>query len=249
MMGKALLAGALFGLAGSVLSMFLVCLPQRTGDDLEILPDVIQDLGLLRQGVDAKAEFDLRNRTSAPLRLLDVSTSCGCTGHKLSRTDIGAGESAVLTVTFNTAQSRGVARIHGVVVYGKAGEGQKQRTAFHVQAEIDPDYGVQPERLEFGDGRPVVERVVLWPRHIAELKLDKVVCDKSCFRARILPADASQRHVLEVTFLSQEYYADAGPAHVTVFTNSERQPTLRIPLDVSIGDESPGEAATANTRR
>jgi hypothetical protein len=249
MMGKALVAGALFCLAGSVLSMLLLCLPQWSGNDLEILPDVIQDLGLLRQGVGAKAEFELRNRTSASIRLLEVSTSCGCTGQNLSQADIAPGESAVLTVTFNTGHARDIARIHGVVLYRKAGERQNQGMAFHVHAHIDPDYGVEPESLEFGDRRPCVARVVFWPRHSEELKLSKAVCDKSFFRAQIVPDDALQRRVVEVTFLSQDYYPDAGPAYLMVSTSSECQPTIRIPLHVSIRDEGPGEVATTNTGR
>jgi len=249
MMGKVLFGGAAFCLAGAVLCTSLVLLEVWRGDDLEVLPSSVQDIGVLRQGEDVVVEFGLWNRTSVPLRLLGASASCGCTAHTLSRTEIAPGESAVLTITFNTSQARDILGIHGVVLFRKAAEGGAQATAFHVQARIDPDYDVEPKRLCFGAGRPPMQRVALSPRHMEQLRVGDAVCDKSFFRARTVPTDGSQHQVVEVTFLSQEYYVDAGAAHVAVTTNSQRQPTIRIPLDVSIDDAFPGEEVAAKTRR
>jgi hypothetical protein len=225
--------GALLSIAGSMLSMSLVCLPKWGRDDLDVAPDSVHDLGLLRQGVEAKGDFELRNPTSTTVRLLEVSTSCGCTGYELSRREVAPGQSAMLTLTLNTGEARGTVRIRAVVVYQKQGEEQKRVSVLQLQAQMDPDYGVEPERLEFGAGRPSLQRVVLWPRHIPQLRVMAAACNQRFFEAQLVAGDDQQQSVLEVRFLSDDYYSEAGPACVTVFTDSQRQPTVRIPVEVA----------------
>ena len=223
---------------GSIASMCFFWLPERRHVDIEVLPNAYQKVGPIRQATKSSVDYTICNRASVPVRLVDLVTSCACSGVELSKRELAPGESVTLTWSFDTGAVRGSLVISGMIAYKREDEEQSRVLRIGLEAPIDPDYAVEPERLEFGDGRPLVQRVSVSPRHISDLRIDKAACNLRFFKARVLPKDLPDRQDIEVTFQRDGYYPDAGFARLTVSTDSERQPTLSVPLDVAVENTS-----------
>ena len=81
-------------------SLFLsACTPAQPEIRLEV--DQI-DLGEVLQGEILKREVRLMNEGGAPLEIFSLSTSCGCTTASVDTTDISPGESALLTIEYDS---------------------------------------------------------------------------------------------------------------------------------------------------
>jgi len=226
--------------------MFLAYLPRQSAGTLEVLPGAGQTIDNVRQGTETSVEYTLRNRASVPIRIVHVEKDCGCAGVEVPRSDLAAGDSVTVTVKFSSGQSRGVVDVRALLAYVREGEEEPSFLPLTLRAQIDPDYAVEPERLEFGLGLPRVQRVSLSPRHVSDVRVEKAACNLRFFKVRVLPRETADREDIEVTFLPEGYYRDAGPGELLVSTNSERQPALRIPLDYS--DQTAPVTADAGER-
>ena len=60
------------------------------------------DYGTIVQGSDGKCEFEFTNTGKEALVLNDVHSTCGCTIPSWPKEPIKAGESAIITVVYNT---------------------------------------------------------------------------------------------------------------------------------------------------
>lgn len=61
------------------------------------------DFGQIPQGKPVYHNFEVKNNTSAPLKLDNVTATCGCTTPEWSRNPIAPGATAVIKVGFNAA--------------------------------------------------------------------------------------------------------------------------------------------------
>ncbi len=68
-----------------------------------VILDPSHDFGRVRYGDVSHHTFTISNTGAAPLVIEGVSTSCGCTSAEVSTTDIPAGGSADLIVSFDPA--------------------------------------------------------------------------------------------------------------------------------------------------
>ena len=67
-----------------------------------IITPASYDFGVISQaGGTVSTRFDLKNMSSQPVRVTEISTSCGCTSAELDFREIPPGEERVLTVFFD----------------------------------------------------------------------------------------------------------------------------------------------------
>lgn len=213
--------------------MSLFSWPNHPTTDLEVLPAAVQNIGVVRQATESESRFTIRNRASQTIQILDAVTSCSCAGIDFSKKELAPGESASLALRWNSGGSRGSFVVRATIVYRNAGEEQSHVLTIGLTARIDPDYAVEPERLEFGPHKPLVQRVVLAPRHGSELKIGTPTCNLRFFTARVLTSEPADKHTVEVSYKPEEYYRDAGPGELLIPTNCQRQQLVRIPLHVT----------------
>ena len=225
--------------AGSIASAVMFCIPPGELADLDVSPATTRDVGLVRQGAKATGEFRLTNRTSGPVHILQTAKTCGCVQVALSKEEIAPNDFSDVAVTVESGDRRGDFSARVIVVY--SGEDQKKARSLmlSLQARIDPDYDVTPEGLAFGGALPTVQRVTLRPRHIPRLTVTGATCNRRFIEAHVVPTASSAETVIQVTFRPADYYADAGAAAVLVDTDSRRQPTLQIPVEVASNKAQP----------
>ena len=80
----------------------LVLLSACVGDVPDINVVARHDMGSIRKGQVASASLVVRNTGRAPLDILSVSTSCGCTTATVSPTTIPAGGEGVLRIAYDS---------------------------------------------------------------------------------------------------------------------------------------------------
>lgn len=71
--------------------------------DLISLKEVEFDFGKIPQGKPVYHVFEIINKSDKPLKLDNVSASCGCTTPEWSREEIAPGASAIIKVGYNAA--------------------------------------------------------------------------------------------------------------------------------------------------
>jgi hypothetical protein len=65
------------------------------------------DFGDIKEGETVSWKFKFSNTGTEPLVLLNVQTTCGCTASEWPKTPIPPGDSAAITVRFNSANKTG----------------------------------------------------------------------------------------------------------------------------------------------
>lgn len=220
-------------MAGSVLSAFLYfSLPSDSNKDIEVLPSAMQDFGQVKQGTSTPITYSLVNASSIPLKIHNVVTSCGCTTTSISKKEIAPGEKSVLTLSYDSGQTRGSIHVAAHVIYSDAMSEEYKSLPLEAKGAIDPDYGIKPERLQYEGNKKLSKRVVVWPRHTKDLSVTNVTCNKRFFTARIVKQAVDGQMQIEVVFDPSEYYQDAGPAHLSISTTSQVQPVALVPIEV-----------------
>lgn len=68
------------------------------------------DFGKVKEGSVVKHTFYFRNNSSGSLKIIEVSTSCGCTLIKVNKKSLLAGEAAAIEVSFNSKGYSGETR-------------------------------------------------------------------------------------------------------------------------------------------
>lgn len=71
----------------------------------------VNDLGTIREGEQVAAWFTYKNRGSRPLVIQDIKAGCGCTVPQWNDQPLGAGESEMIKIIFNSAGKKGVQNI------------------------------------------------------------------------------------------------------------------------------------------
>lgn len=67
----------------------------------------VHDFGVMREGTIASYDFLFTNQGKAPLIILGVSASCGCTTPYYSKDPILPGKTGLITITFNSTNRTG----------------------------------------------------------------------------------------------------------------------------------------------
>jgi len=237
---RVLLLTAMLCVVGSCLSAgMLFFLPSSSvNSDFDVTPASIQDIGQVRQGTSTEVRYSLKNASQKPLKIVEVSTTCGCTTASLSKKELEPDEIAILVLRYNSGTYRGSVKVLAHVLYGELNqEANKRWKSFIVGAsgKIDPDFKIQPEKLIYDDCKQLSKRISVSPHYDKNLEVTKVSCDKRFFSARLLASNQQENlFQIEVVFDPSEYYPDAGPAHLSISTNSKVQSIALIPIEVSL---------------
>lgn len=86
-------------------AMLMLCSLGASAQNIEAVNKIV-DCGQTTYQSPATAEFEVKNRSSRPIRIVDVRTSCGCTDVEYPKGDIAADSKFTVRVTYD-AQTMG----------------------------------------------------------------------------------------------------------------------------------------------
>lgn len=198
--------------------------PNRPGVYAE---NPVVDFGELNQGDVREAEFALVNHFPQPIAISDVLTGCSCTQAVLSDKEVPAGGRFTVAVKWSVGVRRGPLS-DGVNLLYRAPDGQQKMAKLGLTATVIPDIHYAPNVLEFAPAVASTVVVQLSPGRRDPFVLKHATATQEAFRVALdAPANA-----VTVAFDPAKWVDIGADPWLSIETDSERQPTLTIPLRV-----------------
>jgi hypothetical protein len=201
--------------------------------DASTIPEPLQavpttyNCGTIHQGVTAKANFHLTNKSSGPLRIVDILFPCTCTSSTIRKRTLNPGDSVELEVTWKVGDRRNKTSTD-LLVLSTLGDKTLLRTRLTLIADVDPDINYDPPELIFEEGIPQEQNITLCPNVMKDLTVLEAYCTNMAFTASLVPEKAQVR----VAFAPSQWHNDTRSSQLIVRTSSPNQPVCRIPLIV-----------------
>lgn len=92
--------------------------PATSPPEVIVLKEIEYDFGKIPQGKPVYHSFEVTNKTAEPLKLDNVSASCGCTTPEWSKEAIPAGATSIIKVGYNAASEGPFEKFISVVYNG-----------------------------------------------------------------------------------------------------------------------------------
>lgn len=112
-----------------------------------LIPSPFVDFGSVPEGTSVTKSFEIRNVGSAPLEILKMYPSCGCTVAKLVEPVVAAGESTTIDVTFDTQGFQGEKQ-KTVRIY--TNDPTKPSALLNLKGTVVADFEISKQRVNFG---------------------------------------------------------------------------------------------------
>jgi hypothetical protein len=159
------------------------------------------NFGVVWQGQSLKEDVTVKNVGDAPLEILDIITSCGCTMPTKPKSPLAPGESDVMTLSYHTGQRVGGA--HQTVTL-KTNDPTQPSVVIKLVGDIKPVYELEPrDGLVFGQlyrNSGETRRVTITNRYkdplLLALKPDQ---DFGPFHVELKVLELGQRYELSAT--------------------------------------------------
>jgi Protein of unknown function (DUF1573) len=144
------------------------------------------DFGNIRQGVSAKVEFGLTNRTNQRVKIIGVHAQCECSNHSLSADDLAPSTAAKLNVEWKIKGRRGRSETQILVRYKRA-DGSGDSFQLSLTANVLPDYNVEPAELAIDPTRRESQLLRISTNRQNDFSILKAYSPVRAIQSRILP--------------------------------------------------------------
>ncbi len=201
-----------------------------------VIPNSVVDVGRVAKGEAIEHTFEIRNEGTAPLKIVRVKPTCGCTVAKYDEV-IAPGESGSLQARLDTSEFRGPIAKSIRVFTNDAGNPELSLVIkADVRAQIDVSPGYARFVVVHGEKYGTRKQIVWSPDH-PQLELTRATSPYDFVEVsyrKLEPGDSdyrkdSNRWQVDVTLAAD---APIGPMadYVRLTTNHPRQKTVRVPI-------------------
>ncbi len=211
-------------------------LPPPPQSPLEVLTPVI-DLGQMRQGETRTVDFQLCNRTKGTIRISRIWGHCSCTSHKLTRPELASGESATLTLTYKSGNSRGVTGSLVNVYYYLVGQEKLLHAECRIKANVQPNVTWSPADITFHIGQSKSCHVVLQASAAEQVVLADAACTRNGLAVTIDESKDPKTAHLTILFEAERWGTKPGKAELIVRLHDAAVPVLRIPINIILPEQ------------
>jgi len=147
-----------------------------------VFDDPLFDFGTIYQGDPVAHTFRFKNAGDAPLKLLAVHDSCGCTTTSASAKEVAAGGAGELTVAVHTALLRDKILKH---VYVDTDDPATPRATLTLEGFVRREVDVLPTGVYLGSvpvGQSTAREVEIRPLEVKSFRILAVASDKEAIR-------------------------------------------------------------------
>jgi hypothetical protein len=188
------------------------------------------DLGVVREGT-YPASFHLTNTTRAPVRIIRVSKSCGCTDVFAPTVWVAPGESVTIQCKWDlrgkTAGTQSSLTVRAEQEEPGGTESQLEPVRLLLNARVVPAWNTDPAFLSFSEGQSETKSFMIKPLWESGVRLDSADCPHDAFAVN---CDTTTGRVT-LSFRSDRWLL-SGPVDVFVKTTSSICPVRRIRIEV-----------------
>ncbi len=203
------------------------------------------DFGTKWHGEECSTEIMLSNTGTAPLKILKVRSSCGCTVAKPKKKELAPGESDTMTITYNTKKNKPTV---SQTITLETNDPIEPRAIIRVKGEVKQLFETDPpNRITF----PRIDRDT---NKSITMKLHNNMAEKVDLKMAEVPADAPFDVKLEAVEEGVEYTLTAttkpplalgaNVVNVRLETGLDKFPSLEVPISAYI---APRVAVTPST--
>jgi hypothetical protein len=183
--------------------------------------EAMLDFGDLDQGMVSNRVLTVRNTGGAPLRILDVLTTCGCAAGTPEAREIAPGGATQIQVAF---LSGGVAGRISKMLTIQSNDPACSSLDIHVVANVHPAFALSPPGLELGEierGKSATRTVTLRETRGRPFTVKGLICSPPELTATIHPpaGSTSVTYRLEVTLSARR---QPGPMFGTLLVRTDR---------------------------
>ncbi len=187
----------------------------------------------MRQGESRSAQFQLRNRSKETLRISRVVGHCSCASHHLSDSELSPGETATLTLTYQSGGSRGDTGTFATIYYFLVEQQQLLNTDCQIKAHVQPNIVWTPEVITFQTGHSSSCRLNITPDALSKVTLLDVACTREGVMATIDSNRDPKTAQVTVLFDSELWGKKPGKAELILRVGDPDVPILRVPIRVT----------------
>ncbi len=214
----------------------LIVLPARA--DFHVV-EPRADLGEVKGGIRLAHRFELVNRGTTPVELVDVETSCGCLAPRLEPRRLAPAERGALTVHINTlGQAAGP---HRWTARLRIRRGDRiEEVPLELAARVVTEVTVQPAALTVVAEGGIKQEVTVLDFRPQPLRVSEVAISSTRLRARLLPLDRAAgnqegaKHV--VARIAVESAPGLAPGRhddlLNIYTSDPLYAHLQVPVTV-----------------
>ncbi len=137
----------------STLILTFVCIAPTQGQDWarQMFTEFDHEFGVVPMGTNPVFEFNIHNKYQEKIRIMGVTSSCGCTTATLSHMELASGENGKLICQFNSNVGVGFKQATITVRFAEPFVGEVQVA---VNGTIRNDVLIEPAQLDFGTFSP-----------------------------------------------------------------------------------------------
>ena len=212
-------------------SLLLSALPALAQSPKLAVEGAEYNFGRIYQGEKVEHVFQFSNAGDAPLSILRVRSSCGCTAALVSSTELAPGEAGEVRTTFDSTRFRGEV-VKTVYLYSN--DPVRRVIQLTIRGKVKPELVIDPSQLDFGLLNPGEEketRLKLSNQGEKEVSFPRVETTTPELKASLTESKLApgQSGELVIRALPREGRGRLS-GYVLVTTTNPRVPELRIPV-------------------
>jgi predicted small lipoprotein YifL len=195
--------------------------PAAAGPGRIAFDETRHDYGTMDQGRESVHVFTIRNKGAGPLKLLGVTTTCGCAAMVLDKNELPPGGTARLEVKFRSGSFVGVVEKYVIV---QSDDPRQPRTPLGIRAKVLPVYIMDPPALHLGElprGQGAVREVMLRDSKGLPFGITSVTVSNEDVKAEVFPNDGGRHpaYRIRVTLSAKR---NVGPFNLLVIPQTDR---------------------------
>ncbi len=198
----------------------------------------VKDVGILKQQEEKDVVFRLFNATSAPVEIVQISTSCTCTRAEAAVRNLLPGESTELTARLHIGSRRGQVAALVNVLY-RVGGTQLERLSLTITATVEPHYTLIPEEVVFdrvednNTDLSLEASFIIAPSNGPAMRVLKAYSTHPAIEVKSISQDTETGNTtIHLVFDPTRCIAPSVKAEVIVHTDSKLEPIHRVPVRV-----------------
>ena len=216
------------------------CLPLFSAQESEAAPKIsvenpLFDFGDIDRGAKVTTKFKFKNSGSAPLEIINVATSCGCTSAVPDKTTYAVGESGEIPVTFDSGRFSGPITKRVTI---RTNDPASPDTVVTIKGNVVVEINAKPTSLFFARaklGETTTQELTVSTQKLDKLEISDLKADPE-FLSVVMERVDDRNIKIKVTADGSQF-PDGRPrlnGTVSYRTNSETQPEMKHIVAVNV---------------
>jgi len=197
------------------------------------------DIGEIRQADKVPIKWTLQNRSKSRLTLIRTLPSCSCTDVEVEDPQLEPMQTTHITGSFDSGSARGKKSVDILLEYSNQSTDEIKHLQLSATAYVKPTFTFSPDIISFtNEVHETQESRVIISSEL-DFSIKSTTCSTSDLDVELLNVNADGSQVVLVKYDHDPDRVFSSSDHeVLIKTDSSREPTIRIPVQIKTTDIS-----------